>query len=167
MLFTMLLSAQEEKDIDDEYNEEKKDEKLSINKNPEKFEGTIDVIEEGNILIVYGDEQELSRMKRLNNETEIKGSGINFFVLQDNQNSQAIIYNHLCKEIARLKLSNLKDSITNERLENVDSFYWEGTDILYNQYDFRVINRAEKTIKFYNKQAKYLYTNILLNDDSE
>lgn len=164
---SIILPAQEDEELDAEYKEEKKEEKISPHKNPATFEGTIDVIEEGNIIIIYGNEEELSRMKRLNNQTEVKGSGVNFFVLQDNLNSQAIIYNHLCKEIARLKLSEEKDPITHERVENVDPFYWEGTDILYNQYDFRVINHAQKTIKYYNQQAKYLYTNVLLSEDME
>ena len=127
-------------------------------KNAIAYKGLVAPVLEGSTLIVYtsNGNYELSRCT-INSNSEVKCSGKNFFVVQDKTTRFAIIYNHLCKEIGRVKL---------EAGENVAIMLWDGSDYYGAPYDFKIISRKINKTKYFSRYGKLLYKKAI-DEDSD
>lgn len=150
LLVPVVSFSQNEDELDPEYQErEYQEEAIPKLKNASVYKGLVAPVLEGSQLIVYtaSGNYELSR-KTINANSEVRCSGQNFFVIQDNTTRSAIIYNHLCKEIGRVQLLPS---------ENVAFFLWDGDAYYGAPFDFKIINRKINMTKYYSKDGKYLY----------
>lgn len=150
LLVPIITFSQNENELDAEYQErEYQETPIPKLKNASVYKGLVAPVLEGSTLIVYtsSGNYELSRCT-INSDSEVRCSGKNFFVVQDKTTRFAIIYNHLCKEIGRVKL---------EAGENVAIMLWDGSDYYGAPYDFKIISRKINKTKYFSRYGKLLY----------
>lgn len=150
LLVPIITFSQNENELDDEYQERDYQEApIPKLKNASVYKGLVAPELEGSTLIVYtaSGNYELSRCT-INSNSEVRCSGKNFFVVQDNTTRFAIVYNHLCKEIGRVKLLDG---------ENLAIIIHDGSESYDIQYDFKIINHKINKTKYYLKDGTYLF----------
>lgn len=151
LLVPIITFSQNENELDAEYTEDAYQEApIPKLKNAKVYKGLVAPELEGSTLIVYtaSGNYELSR-RTINSNSEVgRCSGKNFFVVQDNTTRFAIVYNHLCVEIGRVKLLDG---------ENLAIIIHDGSESYDIQYDFKIINRKIKKTKYYLKDGTYLF----------
>ena len=155
LLVPIITFSQNEDELDDEYQErEYQEDPIPKLKDASVYKGLVAPILEGSTLIVYtaSGNYELSRCT-INSDSEVgRCSGKNFFVVQDNTTRFAIVYNHLCVEIGRVKL---------EPGENVAIIIHDGSETYDIQYDFKIINHKINMTKYYLKDGTYLFKRVI------
>lgn len=154
LLLVPIVSFSQNEELDPEYQEEAyEEEAIPKHSNPLKYKGLVSPVLEGNQLIVYtaSGNYELSRTT-INGNSEVRCSGENFFVIQDNTTRSAIVYDQLCKEIGRVQL---------KLSENVAFILWDGDQYNDTSFDFKIINREINMTKYYLKDGKYLYKKLI------
>lgn len=154
LLVPIITFSQNENELDDEYQERDYQEApIPKLKNANVYKGLVAPVLEGSALIVYtaSGNYELSRCT-INSNSEVRCSGKNFFVVQDNTTRFAIVYNHLCKEIGRVKLLDG---------ENLAIIIHDGSESYDIQYDFKIINHKINMTKYYLKEGKYLFKRVI------
>lgn len=150
LLVPIITFSQNENELDDEYQERDYQEApIPKLKNASAYKGLVAPELEGRTLIVYttSGNYELSRCN-INSNSEVRCSGKNFFVVQDKTTRFVIIYNHLCKEIGRVKLLDG---------ENLAFLIHDGSESYDIQYDFKIINHKINKTKYYLKDGTYLF----------
>lgn len=159
LLVPIITFSQNENELDAEYTEDAYQEApITKLKNASSYKGFVAPVLEGSTLIVYtsNGNYELSRCT-INSNSVVKCSGKNFFVVQDKTTRFAIVYNHLCKEIGRVKL---------EAGENVAIMLWDSSDYYGAPYDFKIINRKINKTKYFSRYGKLLYKKAI-DEDSD
>ena len=150
LLAPIISFAQNEEELDPEYQEEVyQEEEIPKYENPIEYKGLIKTETKNDTLIVYSYnlEYELSR-GNINSNSEVRCSGENFFVVQDNTIRSVIIYDQLCNEIGRVKLLDR---------ENLAILFWDADDYFDSEFDFKIIDREINMTKFYSKNGQYKY----------
>lgn len=148
LLIPTITFSQSDEDLDPEYQEVEYKER-KITKLKSKYNGLVVPVLEGSTLIVYSANRkyELSRCN-INSNSEVRCSGLNFFVVQDNTTRFAIVYNQLCEEIGRVKLLDG---------ENLAIIIHDGSESYDIQYDFKIISHKTNMTKYYLKDGTYLF----------
>lgn len=154
LLVPIMSFAQYQEELDTEYQEsEYQESEIPKHPNPIDYNGLLETMLENNILIVYTNNSiyELSRLT-MNDNSEVRSSGENFFVVQDNTSRLVIVYNQLCEEIGRVQLLES---------ENLAFLLWDGDTYYDSEFDFKIINREMNITKYYLKNGEYKYKRVI------